>query len=107
MNSKYLNQIDIITNGKYRLETIVLIQAAGEVNYNLKPSIFVDSNTENWSVVNSYFYLPLTYNKIENAFLAAINSEKNINTYYSAVKNIKIVKVFYVNDKGFAKGEIK
>jgi hypothetical protein len=107
MNSEYLKQIDSITNGKYKLEARVLIQAVGEVNYSLKPSIFVDFNAENWSVVNSCFYFPLRYNTIENAFLAAINSEKNINTYYSAVRNIKIVNVFYVNEKGYTKGEIK
>ncbi len=76
MNSEYLNQIDIITNGKYKLEARVLIQAVGEVNYSLKPSIFVDFNTENRSVVNSYFYFPLKYNTIDKAFLAAINSKK-------------------------------
>jgi hypothetical protein len=107
MNSEYLNQIDSITNGKYKLEARVLIQAVGEVNYSLKPSIFVDFNTKNRSVVNSYFYFPLKYNTIDKAFLAAINSEKNINTYYSAVRKIKIVNVFYVNKNGYTKGEIK
>jgi hypothetical protein len=107
MNSEYLNQIDTITNGKYKSEGRVLIQAIGEVNYSFKPSVFFDSKIENWSIVNSYFCFPLTYNTIENAFLAAINSEKNINTYYSAVRNIKIVNVFYVNEKGYTKGEVK
>jgi len=107
MKTEYLDHFKFLEKYKFLKEIRLLIQAEGKVNFSFRPSVFFDSNTTNWSVVNSYFYFPLEYDTIENAFLAAINSERNINTHYSEVRNIKIVKAFYVNEKGFAKEEIK
>ncbi len=107
MKTEYLDHFKFHENYEFLKEIRVLIQAEGKVNFSYRLSVFFDSNTTNWSVVNSYFYFPLEYDTIESAFLSAINSERNINTHYRDVRNIKIVKVFYLNEKGFAKVEIK
>jgi hypothetical protein len=107
MKTENLDHFEFLENCKFLKEIRALIQAEGKVNFSFRPSVFFDSNATNWSLVNSYFYFPLEYDTIESAFLSAINSERNINTRYRDVRNIKIVKAFYVNEKGFAKEEIK
>lgn len=95
-----INYFNLAPNSK------VLLQANGDAVYGFKNSIYRSSDNLKESNVFGYFYFPLNDNTIENAFLSAINTEKNINTDYNEVRNIKFIKAFYVSEKGFAKGEI-
>ena len=107
MDTDYLAQLNSITNGKFSLIPKLLIQAIGGTKYKSKQSIFFNSDVGKWMDVYSYFYYPLKFDSFEDAFLSSINSEKDINSQYCEVRNMKIVKAFYVNEKGYSKEEIK
>ena len=84
----------------------VLLKANGLAKYRFKQSVFVNSYTAELVDVNAYFYFPLTTPSFEASFLDAINSEKNINTHYTEVSDLKIMRVDRISDKGYSLGEI-
>ncbi len=87
-------------------KTKVLLQARGNAKYEIKQSVFKNSNTTEIVDVIAYFYFPLTTTSFEASFLEAINSEKNINTHYTEVTDLKITRVDRISDKGYSLGEI-
>ena len=84
----------------------VLLKAKGIVKYGLNKSIFREAEKNETIEVYAYFNFPLTTNSFEKSFLQAINSNKNINTRYKEVNNIKIVQVDKIGVNGYSLGKI-
>jgi hypothetical protein len=99
-------QIDNLLYFDLPKNTRVLLQAKGEAKYGPRPSVFSDPSQGTWNELFAYFYFPLNETTFEEAFLNAINSEKNISMFYSDVKNLLITRVDRVNEKGYSVGEI-
>lgn len=108
---KFINWMRLIKIGHVEYfnlpeNTSVLLQARGNAKKRSKQSIFFNSDAAETIDVFSCFYFPLTTTSFEASFLEAINSEKNINTHYTEVTDLKITRVDRISDKGYSLGEI-